>query len=75
MNGLVPVDAFLHKTIKRPMHRNLVSERRLVFDDNVKGCMRHCIWQSNTRMTMITLNQTETLRLVYIEPFFRSRYL
>jgi hypothetical protein len=63
MNGLVSVDAFIHKTIEGPLHGNLVAERRLVFDDNVKGCVRRYIWQSITHMTMIVLNQTQTIIL------------
>jgi hypothetical protein len=58
MNGLVSVDTLLHKTIEGPLHWNLVSECSLVFDDNVKGCMRRYIWQPGTHMTMIALNQT-----------------
>ncbi len=54
-----------------PSHGDFVTERGLVFHNDVEDRMHLRIWQLDPRAPMVVLGQIDALRLVHVQSLFR----
>src|SRR6202453_822722 len=70
MDRLVAVDPFVHQARERLSYRGLIAERGLILDDDVKGCMQPRVGNSDPRVPVVALDQSDTLQFLHLQPLF-----